>query len=484
MMASKFAALAVAIALGLCALTPATAKAEVLSIEDHLTVEAGSTTEWEGGDYVAINMTKGDSLAWFGVVYGNETHDNCPTLITAYVRFLGGAEIRNEDGAMMVPATGIPVLTVYVQKLFALIEFSDTGYLKPFENEVVGAGNGLFDFEHLGGNLTDFALGSVEPVYKLLELNGTWDRSDIEEVRTLGTTEKEWEFTLSQKNQLYTKIWDNEAPTNGDGSRPGEERDGKLNEAAFTFHVGTRLDKYNVSVPWYNVGWKDGKIISSSESEPRVYEGTSLTTELKFDHSLKGWDYADEGNLLMLETGTVFATFIPEFVQSWLDLQFVNATGDGATGIAEIETFTGGEQDIQATDDIPDGSSQLVKDKITFRDNWQKVGEMNWVSNATVDGHEKQMKFQIHAGENIDWPGENDDGYVRGILFIGGYIYPTGHDIFHDPAFVAHALFLPIGVGFDIIGIAAGMYVLGTMCAVVGGLGYAAVRQVRAMRKR
>ena len=484
MFVSKLAAIAVAVAMGLCAITPATARAEVLSIEEHLTVEAGSTSEWEGGDYVAINMTKGDSLAWFGVIYGNETHPNCPTLVTAYVRFLGGAEVRNEDGAIMVPAMGIPVLTVYVQKLFALIEFSDDGYLRPMENDVVGAGNGLLAFEPLGGSLTDFALGSVEPVHKLLELNGTWERSEIEETRTLGTTEKEWQFTLSQKNQLYDKIWDNEGAVDDDGSRPGEERDGKLNEAAFTFHVGTRLDKYNVSVPWYTVGWKDGGVISSSEAEPRTYEGTSLTTELKFDHALKGWDYARDDNLLMLETGTVFATFIPEFVQSWLDLQFVNATGQDAAGIAELETFTGGEQDILATDDIPEGSHQIVKDSITFRDNWQKVGEMNWVSNVTVDHEEREMKFQIHAGENIDWPGENDDGYVRGILFIGGYIYPAGHDIFHDPAFVANALFLPIGIGFDILGMAAGMYALGTMCAVAVGLGYVAARQVRGLRRR
>jgi hypothetical protein len=46
MFASKFAAIALAVAVGLCALTPAAARAEVLSIEEHLTVEAGSTTEW------------------------------------------------------------------------------------------------------------------------------------------------------------------------------------------------------------------------------------------------------------------------------------------------------------------------------------------------------------------------------------------------------------------------------------------------------
>jgi hypothetical protein len=482
MLAAKTAALAVAFALCLCAVAPMGAQAKVLSIDDHLAVEEGSTNEWDGGDYVAINMTKGDSLAWFGVVYGNETHGNSITLVSAYIRFLGGCEVRNSDGAMMIPATGIPVLTIYIQKLFALIEFGDDGYLDPWRNETIGAGNGLFDFENTGDGLSDFGIGSVEPIYKLLDLNRSWERSNITEVRTLGTTEKEWEFTLSNKNLLYTKVWDNEPGTNDDGSRPGREPDGKLNDIEFTFHVGTRLAEYDVSVPWYRVTWEDG-VVASEEVEPRIYNGTSLTTEFKFDHGLKGWDYADQENLLMLETGTAFGTFVPTFVQDWLDVQFVNSTGDDAAGVAELETFTGGEQDIRATDSIPSESQQLTKDTITFRDNWQKVGEMSWVSNVTVDNEDRQMHFQIHAGESFNWPGENNDGYVRGIIFLGGYIYPTGHDIFHDPSFVAHALFLPLGIGFDPFGTVLGIFITGNVCMLACGLAYVAYRRVGTMRK-
>lgn len=472
-------------ALMLCgvAFAPGMAKAEVLSINEHLALEVGSTDEWDGGDYVALNMTKGDSTAWFGVVYGNDTHSNSVTIVSAHLRFLGGAEIRSEDGGIMIPATGIPVLTVYIQKLAALIEFSDTGYLEPWENELVGADNGVFDFKNTGDGITDFGVGSVEPVHKIVDLNRSWDISEITETDTLGTTEKEWEFTLSAKNLLYDKIWDNKPAVNEDGSRPGLPSDGKVHDVAFTFHIGTQIDEFNVSVPWYRVTYGEGGIVDSEEIEPRVYEGTSLTTEFKFDHWIKDWDYQSEENLLMLETVTAFGTFIPDIVQSWLGVEYFNETEDAA-GVAEIETFTGGEADMMSTDGIPDGSHRLAKDSIVFRDNWQKVGEMTWVSNVTVDNNEEDMYFQIHAGENIHWLTDEENGYVNGIIFIGGYIYPMGHDIFHDPAYTAHALFLDIGVVFAPIANLldfAQTSILVSLAAIVGAVVFFGYRRIKTL---
>lgn len=481
-MISKYIAGLMVLLLCGMAMGPGMARAEVFGIDEHLTLETGSTTEWDGGDYVALNMTKGGSTAWFGVVYGNETHNNTVTIVAAHLRFLGGAEIRSEDGAIMVPATGIPVLTVYIQKLAALIEFSDTGYLT-WDNGLVGAGNGVFDFMNTGDGITDFGVGSVEPVHKILDLNRSWELSEITETEVMGEDEVEYEFTLSANNVLYDKIWDNEPPVNEDGSRPGLPSDGKVHDIAFTFHLGTVLDEFNASVPWYRVTYGDQGVIDSEEVEPRVYEGTSLTTEFKFDHWIKDWDYQSDENLLMLETVTAFGTFIPNIVQEWLDVQFVNETVEEPITTAEIETFTGGELDMMDTDRIPNGSHRLAKDSIIFKDNWQKVGEMTWVSNVTVDNQEEDMYFQIHAGENINWPTDEENGYVNGIIFIGGYIYPMGHDIFHDPSYTAHALFLDIGVGFNlghifgIVGIYALVMVGAVTCAVV----YLGIRRLRTL---
>jgi hypothetical protein len=383
----------------------------------------------------------------------------------------------------MVPETGIPVLTVYIHKLAALIEFSDTGYLT-WENELIGADNGLFDFKNTGDGVTDFGVASVEPVHKIIDLNRSWKLSEITEIETVGSNEVEYEFTLNAQDVLYDKIWDNQPGVNSDGSRPGTPEDGNVSEIAFTFHLGTVIDEFNVSVPWYRVTYGDEGIIDSQEVDPKVYEGTSLTTEFKFDHWINGWDYQSKDNLLMLETVTAFGTFIPNIVRDWLDVQFVNETVEEPITVAEIETFTGGEADMMETDCIPDGAHRLSKDSIIFKDNWQKVGEMTWVSNVTVDGQEDDMHFQIHAGENLHWPAEDDNGYVNGIIFIGGYIYPMGHDVFHDPAYTAHALFLDIGVGFNFMGNLfgiMGIYALVCIAAVTCAVVYLGVRRIRTL---
>jgi len=39
---------------------------------DDIRIEQGTTSEFGGGSYVAVNMTNGINVAWFGVVYGSE----------------------------------------------------------------------------------------------------------------------------------------------------------------------------------------------------------------------------------------------------------------------------------------------------------------------------------------------------------------------------------------------------------------------------
>lgn len=451
-MFTKTLAMVLCMALTLGVASPMIASAsddQIKSLEEKIKIETGSTDEWDGGDYVALNMSDDSTFSWFGVVYGNETHDNSITIVSAHLRFMGGAEVRNKEGGIMMVETGIPVLTVYIQKLAALVEFSDTGYLEPWDNELVGAGNGLFDFDSRG-SITgdDFEFNSVEPVHKILDLNRSWNLSEIEEVSAADQIEKEWTFTLSNKNLLYDKVWDSEPAENDDGSRSGRESDGKVHDVAFTFHVGTTISDFNASLPWYRITYEDDKVAGSEEYGNRTFEGKAVTTEFKFDHWVKNWDYESDDNLLMLETVTAFGTFIPDFVQSWLDAQYPDGAED-VVGIAEIETFTGGARDVASTDGIPGESTELTKDSVVFRDNWQKIGVMDWVSNVTVDGEERDMHFQIHSGENMDWRSDEDDGNFRGMIFLGGYIYPAGNDIFHDPGYTSSVLFLDIGLGFD-----------------------------------
>jgi hypothetical protein len=58
------------------------------------------------------------------------------------------------------------------------------------------------------------------------------------------------------------------------------------------------------------------------------------------------------------------------------------------------------------------------------------------------------MYYQIHAGQAQNVMRENDDGEVKSIAILGGYIYPAGSDIRHDPTFEASSFMLSIVPNF------------------------------------
>jgi hypothetical protein len=238
------------------------ASAEQKDVDRHVRLETGSTSEWKGGDYVAINMTQNGTLAWFGVVYGNESNHNCIFLVSMFVRYLGGAEIRDEHGGMMVPAIGIPVVTVFIQALAMLVEFNDTGY--PSLEGRVGADNGLFDFSREGEGIDDFNISATEPLYKAVDLNRSWERSEILEKSVVGREQqKEWEFSLSARDVSYDKVWDVSTP-----------QDAVVEKIEFKFHIGARVSQENIMVPWYRVTLDDDNhVVSSEETKSRLYKG-------------------------------------------------------------------------------------------------------------------------------------------------------------------------------------------------------------------
>lgn len=427
------------------------AQAEPSEIDRHVRLELGTTTEFGGGDYVALNMTQNDTLAFFGVVYGTEEDPNAVILVSAYVAYLGAAEIRDENGGIMATVP-IPVLRVYAQGLGLLIEFNDTGF--PSSQGRIGANNGVFDFAKSSDDMMDFDIRATEPIYKAVSLERAWERSEVVETSNVEDgSAKEWTFTLTARDVLYDRIWDRQPGFFDDGSRPGTPEDGVVEEISFIFHVGARVDEVGVMVPFYRVTIDDNMtILDSEEIDPRPYEGVSLSADFKYDHVVKGWDFTakSETSKLMLESLVIFGTFIPGPVNQWLDAQFVEGYVEDGTGVAELETFTGGAIDVESNDDIPQEATILTKDSITFRDNWRKNGELTWVSNVTVDQEEKEMYYQIHAGTSgLRIANEKDDKF-RGVVLVGGYIYPAGSDIFHDPSYSVQAILVDVRGEFSL----------------------------------
>ncbi|MDD1768040.1 MAG: hypothetical protein LUQ27_05700 [Methanomassiliicoccales archaeon] len=426
---------------------------------DRIAIEQGNSSAFGGSRYVAVNMTRGDSAAWFGVLYGTEENPAPITLVGAYVRYLGGAEVRDQNGGMMIPAIPIPVVTVFAQCLGAMIEFNDTGYA--FDGERVGAENGLYDF--IGDrSLGNFSMITMEPVYKLVNLSRAWELSDVEETVDEAIQTKYLEFSLSAENIVYDRIWDNEPAEFADGGRNGNEEDGVIENVQFTFHVEASAGSVTAEVPWYKIRIDgDNDIISSEAAGTKVYSGVSVNAAFKYDHLIQGWDYTAKSNnsKLMLENLVFFGTFIPDKVQEWFDSQFVRDQMVDGTGVAAYDTAEG-QQEVRTSDEVPKESEKVAKNRIEFRDNWERCGLLTWVSDVTVDGEEDQMYYQVHAGQARDFRGENDDGEVRSVAILGGYIYPAGSDIYHDPTFEASTFMLSMAPDFG--GLFAFAIVIGT----------------------
>jgi len=452
------------------------AESETNALED-VTLEQGIADDFEDGKFVAINLSDDATPAWFGVVYGTEDSPAPITLVGIYLRYLGGAEVRDASGGMMIPAVPIPVVTVFAQSLFGLIEFNDTGY--PLGDERIGADNGLFDF--IGRrSLERLSPVSFEPIYKILDLKTAWDLSEIETIDDLANGTKRFDFSLSAQNLTYSKIWDNQPAENLDGSRTGTEDDGVVENVEFRFHVEANVQDITTDVPWYRVTVDDGNnIIASEEVESRIYTGTHISASFKYDHIIDGWDYTSQSNSskLMLENLLFFGTFIPDAVQNWIDVQFINEMDEGG-GVVEYETEDG-EMTAENTDEIPGESTVLMKNKITFRDNWERCGLLSWVSNVTVDGEEKDMYYQIHAGSANDMRGENGNGNVKAIAILGGYIYPAGENLYHDPMFEASSIMLHIGPDFQPLTM---LIIVGAMFACVIPVGAVMVMRRRTKR--
>ena len=73
---------------------------------------------------------------------------------------------------------------------------------------------------------------------------------------------------------------------------------------------------------------------------------------------------------------------------------------------------------------------------VHFDDNGANLGRVRWVSNATVDGVETEVLFQVHGARPVV-PSDIDDkeGLWAGVRLVGGYNYVIGESVYHDPEF-------------------------------------------------
>lgn len=462
---------------------------EDLDIDDYLFLETGTREKpeddnWDQGDYVAINMTKNGALSWFGVIYGTEEDPNGILIFCAYIRFLGAAEVYEANGNFL-GRYPIPIITVFGQRLHVLFEYKDDGrFTTPipgtWDDHPEYAGNGVFDFVKRDDDPGIWAVSDQhETVTKAINLNRAWTRSTVTETSDPeDTTTKSWDFSLTAEDVEY-------GIENEKGELILSDPENILEKIEFTFHVTANVDEVNITgVPWYEVTVDTGNhksVIDSEIVETKDYVGHSVTADFKFDHLIEGWDYSGGDGLVLINHG-FFANGIPEKVADWLGEQFLYKVKGG--GEAVYEAFDPGQEDAvkavvsNGTQDEDANGDGIVdpkivsKDMITFKDNWQNIGELTWVSDAEIDGESGEVKYQVHGGQKFNEEFEKKDGEIRGFIIQGGYIYPAGNNIYHDPSLVAIALlFQVVDYALNLLpgNIVGGQLLVALIAAVVVG---------------
>jgi len=432
---------------------------------ERLETGTGTTSDFGGGDYVYVKFKKD---AFFGVVYGTETSQNSIVIVAGQVRYLGGAEVYDDNGAKIGHRVPIRVFTVFAQKLEDIFEFNDTD------------GDGICDYRRAGPGVWYNQYPLHEPIYKRVSLQTAWERSEITTTTDEVNMTKTWEFSLSAKNLPYIAVGDSD-------SIRRDVKENVLDEVKFTFHLEASVKEHsNISVPMYKVTvQKDGgeyTVMDSERIEDIMVSGKHLEYRIKYDHLIKGWDFdpTNANPMLLLEWHAIAANAIPEKVAKWIRMQFVERIqGDGKV---TVDTEDGQEvvDDENTISMEPKRPKRFAHPRIELIDNWQKVGRLTWVTNVTVDGQEKSMYAQVQGGVPFQTTGER--GVLRGFAVLGGYSYPGGQSIYHDPE-MSSDIAVELNLGGQTFKTGLGSGLLGVMLVGVGFIAAAGVAYSLKKRK-
>lgn len=392
-------------------------------------VETGATDRFGGGEWVSVRV--GDTR--FAVMYGNETNANSPKVLVDYVRYLGKAEIYDQNGQLLRNGS-LPVRTVMAQSFDFMFEFSD------------GNGDGLFQVP----SLDDFRSGTQDTPRKALDLRTAWTLEDLRQADEGNVTTVD--FNLTARNLTYAWV------LSGD-----DAGDGMLNRVTLAFHL--RVDRVvktvDVNVYRIVVDTENRTLLERGLDRTETVTGLAVDGSFKYDHYIEGWDWAADDSRLALVTHVLVGNLVPDRVSRFLHLAFISEARTDGTRYHENDTI--------------ERPQLITADEMSFEDDWDRVGRIEWVSHVEVDGETTTMSFQLHK---VETRASFDLGF-RGVLFWGAFIYPKGEVIFHDPSLAASA-FIPVAVE-DALGLGPYFLQMGLVSlAVVGLVLYRVARGKRA----
>jgi hypothetical protein len=428
--------------LGVLAVPPS-ASAASTDLSSRLQTEQGTTTILGGGDHFFVKF---GADAAFGIVWGTNDTPNNVYFVAIKARYLGVAQVYDDDGNLVQANHTVKIYTLYAVKLEDILEFNDSD----------ASGTLPYYRVYSSGNFTGDYI-SFEPLYKSVDLKTAWTASPITSADT--DTTRTWSFSLSAKNLSYTPLDDYTGPTGDDN----------LNEFNLTFHLEARMVQIdNATIPQWRITVTRGMMgnmmwFSNAERAPDlIMSGKMLTYNVKWDSSIQGWDFdADAGNpALVLEFGAIVGNYIPPAMATWMETRMIQAMNEeGVMNCRSGET----DVNVNSSTGVYITPRSVTTPSLTFGGEKTRIGRFEWVANVSVDGVQNHLHAQLMAGVPI-WAVGANGALFRGFGVIGGIAYPGGNSIVHDPTFTSEAL---IDLGSKTNVFPVGVLVVGLIVAVV-----------------
>ncbi len=412
------------------AVLPASAKeADALPLIDQITVENGTTDAFGGGNQLLVRI--GNQA--FGVVYGGEGgHEGYVTFYAAVVRTLGTADVYERSGGRLVGENvPLPVVTVVAQRMIALVEFRDVG------SRDGSPGDGIFNFRPNLSTPEVLDFNVSEPLHKSLQLSGTWELTGFE-LTAAGHDAVRLNYSITLEDVSYTHVADREH--NGDGT---------VEKVAF--HVRMLLERHDEELP--SIPHFDAIVALTRHGRELVSivpDGTSSGTatvtsaHLKIDHEIVGWDASpplhDAPSRLLLITAIRVLNGISDRLAPWLnDL----ALRDDRAGSARANLGEGDSVEMNPTRPVTDSFARVAS--LDLHDNWREMAHLRLLPTVDVWPHAESEEpetgkafFQLLGGVPV--ADRIGDTFFRGFLLFGGFSYPTGYRVFHDPEIIAEGV--------------------------------------------
>ncbi len=401
---------------------PAAAKTDAPApLIDLIQVENGTKDALDGGVYTAVAL-RGQT---FGVLYGSPEHPlSAVTLFTVFSRSLGTATVRDADsGRVLARSVTLPVATLVAQRLDAAFEFRDLN------------GDGIFNFRPNLGTRDPFDFNASEPLVKGASLAGDWNLTAFE-LKEISADEVRLTLVLTLEDARYRLPFD--------AARTG---DGVLNKVEFTVNVVISRERIEgAEVPHFaaQVRRTDGRreLVSLEPDGTQSASYTATRAVFKVDHDIVGWDFAPPSEAvesrLMLHTTVLFANGVERRLAPWLTDLALAGTREAAANISDDHA------NLTVSRDRPLSEFRTALN-VGLRDSWGAAGRLGWVPTAKVwaeagspEATEERVKFQVLGGAPF---GATVDGRAfRGFVLSGGYVYPDGYRIYHDPQLEAQSV--------------------------------------------